>query len=151
MAVTNEDYVKLNIGEYFDQTILTDTVIEYITDNYSSLSDGAIIYFSTLDCLEFLLAAYTKDGGSREETEGDLSVKEDTSSKVDGIYALLAYYRAHPPRISGIAPALPCLGGMTSSKPVRVKARTRNAGRRRGRRVYSSEDYVDSYSISTDD
>jgi hypothetical protein len=145
MALTNEEYIKLHIGEYFDQTLLTDTVIEYITDSYSSLDDGAIIYFGIIDCLEFMLAAYTKDGGNRREKEGDLEVEEDTSSKIDGIYDLLAYYKAHPPRITGISPALPCLGGMTSSSPLKVKARTRNAGRRRGRRSY------DSYSVLTED
>ena len=94
--------IRLNIGDTDTPPDLTDEVIdctytEYVDDGKA---ETLAIWYTTIQCLEWLKAKYAKYSMRTRERVGNVDVDSYGAERYKGICELLSYYKSTPPNIA---------------------------------------------------
>lgn len=122
---TEVGQLRLNIGD-FDPTneedyIISDDIIQFTLDRYTSESPIVRLYRATIDVLTYLKSKYAQEGARTRKREAGLEVEVYANELYQNICDLLKYWENNPPPQTGISLAIPIIGGVEATEYERVR------------------------------
>ena len=122
---TEVGQVRLNIGDFDppngDDYIISDDIVQFTLDRYSSDIPIIRLYRATIDTLTYLKSKYAQEGARTRKRESGLEVEVYANELYQNICDLLKFWENNPPPQTGISLAIPIIGGVEATEYERVR------------------------------